>query len=51
MGREDEARTDIREVLEMNPRLSLAYLTKMFPYKNKVDLDKIVNDPRKAGLN
>jgi len=50
MGREDEARTDVTAVIKMNPRLSLAYLAKMFPYKNKSDLDKIINDLRKAGL-
>lgn len=51
MGREDEARSEVEAILKMNPRLSLAYVAKIYPSKNKADLDKIVNDLRKAGLN
>jgi len=50
LGREDEARNDVRAVLKMNPKLSLAYLANMYPYKNKADLDKVIDALQKAGL-
>ncbi len=50
MGREDEARAEVAAVLKLNPKLSLGYLAKMYPYKNKTDLDKIIDALRKAGL-
>jgi len=50
MGREDEARAEVTAILKLNPRLSLGYLSKMWPYKNQADLDLIINALRKAGL-
>jgi len=50
LGREDEARAEVAAILKLNPRLSLGYLAKMYPYKNKADLDRVINSLRKAGL-
>jgi len=50
LGREDEAREEVATILKMNPRLSLGYLAKTLPYKNQADLEKVINDLRKAGL-
>lgn len=50
LGREDETRAEIAAILKLNPRLSLGYLSKILPYKNKADLDLIINALRKAGL-
>lgn len=35
MGREDDAHAEVSRLLKLNPKLSLAYLAKMYPYKNK----------------
>lgn len=50
LGREDEAREEVATILKLNPRLSLGYLAKTLPYKNQADLEKVLNDLRKAGL-
>ena len=50
LGREEDARAEVGSILKLNPRLSLGYLSKMFPYKNKADLDQIISDLQKAGL-
>jgi adenylate cyclase len=50
LNREGEARDEIIAALKINPRLSLGYLAKMYPYKNKADLEQMINALRKAGL-
>ena len=50
LGREDEAREEVATILKLNPRLSLDYLSKVLPYKNEADREKILNDLAKAGL-
>jgi len=50
LGLEAEARAETAALLKLNPRLSLGYLAKTLPYKNKVDLDQMINALRKAGL-
>jgi adenylate cyclase len=50
LGKEKEAREEIAELLRLNPKLTLAYLSKAEPYKNQSDLDTVLNDLRKAGL-
>ncbi len=50
LGREEEARVEVAKVLKLNPKLSLAYLSKTYPYKNRADLDQMINALRKAGL-
>jgi hypothetical protein len=50
LGREDEARAEIAQVMKLSPRLSLAHISKTFPLKDQADLKRIVSDLRKAGL-
>jgi len=50
LDREDEARAEVAAILKLSPRLSLDYLAKTYPYKNKTDLDQFINALRKAGL-
>jgi adenylate cyclase len=49
-GREAEARAESAEVLRINPKFSLEFLAKTWPYKNKADLERYVDPLRKAGL-
>jgi adenylate cyclase len=50
LRREKEARGEIDEVRRLAPKLSIAYLSKMWPYKNPADLEQVLNDLRKAGM-
>ena len=50
MGREEEARAEAAEVLRIEPNFSLQYMAKVIPYKNKADLDLLIDAWRKAGL-
>ena len=50
MGREKEARAEAAEVLRVNPKFSLDFLSKMLPYKDQLQTDKITNALHKAGL-
>lgn len=51
MGREKEARAEAAEVLRINPKFSLDYFAKKSaPYKDRSEIDKVVNAMRKAGL-
>ena len=50
IGRDDEARAEITALLKLSPKLSAGYLSKVLPYKNKADLDRIISALRKAGL-
>lgn len=49
-GQEEEARAEAAEVLRINPKFSLAYAAKTWPYKNHADLEFQVDALRKAGL-
>ena len=49
-GREKEARAEAAEVLRINPEFSVEFFSKVVPYKNKADRDRVVNAMRKAGL-
>ncbi len=49
-GRETEAHAQAKEVLRINPNFSLGLFSKIVPYKNKVDKDRVGNALRKAGL-
>jgi adenylate cyclase len=49
-GREKEARAELAEVLRINPKFSLEYLAKTWPFKNEPDIEKHVDPLRKAGL-
>jgi hypothetical protein len=50
MGREKEACAEAAEVLSINPKFSVDKYEKKIPYKNRSDIDKIVNALHKAGL-
>ena len=50
MGREKDARAEAAEVLRINPKFSLDYYMKRLPYKDRSQIDKLVNAMRKAGL-
>jgi adenylate cyclase len=50
LAREKEAHAEIDEVRKLAPRLSLDYLSKTMPYKNPADLERVLNDLRRAGL-
>jgi adenylate cyclase len=50
MGREKEARAEAEEILRINPRFSLDYFKMISPYKDPLEIDKIADALRKAGL-
>jgi Tfp pilus assembly protein PilF len=50
LGREDEARAEVSEVLRIDPKFSLEHAAKTWPYKNEADRDLVLNALRKAGL-
>jgi hypothetical protein len=50
MSREKEARTEAAEVLRINPKFSLDYFPKAFPYKDQSVTNNLINACRKAGL-
>ena len=50
MGREKEARAEATEVLRINPKFSLDLFKKASPYKDPLEIDKVINAMRKAGL-
>ena len=50
IGREEEARAEAREILEINPRFSLQEFQSRLPYKDQAVQDAAIADLRKAGL-
>ena len=50
MGRNEEARAEVAEVLRINPKFSLEYLAKTSAQKDHAILDNMINSLRKAGL-
>jgi adenylate cyclase len=48
-GHEEEASAEIAEVLRINPMFSLDRYSRLVPYKDQADVDRIVNALRKAG--
>jgi adenylate cyclase len=51
MGRENEARAEIEEVLKLNPKISLGYLVKTDRFKDQTLREKYFYNPlRQAGL-
>ncbi len=50
VGREEEGRAEVAEVLRIDPRFSLENLAKKVPYKNKADKERFIDALRKAGL-
>ena len=50
LGQEKEARHHAAELLRLDPKFSLERLSKTVPYKNKADIEHLINALRKAGL-
>jgi adenylate cyclase len=50
LGRESDARAEVAEVLRIDPKFSLEYAAKTWPYKKDADRDFVLNALRKAGL-
>ena len=49
-GRETEAHAQAKEILRINPDFSVGQFSKMVPFKNKADKDRVMDALRKAGL-
>jgi adenylate cyclase len=49
LGREEDARAEAAEILRLNPKFSTKSIER-WPYKNKEDLDIMIDALRKAGL-
>jgi len=50
MGRDKEARAEVAEVIRINPKFSVDSWAKNLPFKDRSEIDKIINALRKAGL-
>jgi tetratricopeptide (TPR) repeat protein len=50
MGKEEEARAEAAEVLQINPKFSVEYMAKISQYKRQEDTDQYMQGLRKAGL-
>ena len=50
LGREEEARTEVAEVLRINPNFSLKVFKQRLPYKDPAEVERYVAALRKAGL-
>ena len=50
LGREEEARAAAAEVLRLNPKFSVDYIARKWPYKNQADMEMLVDALRKTGL-
>ena len=50
MGRMNEAREQIKVVLQLNPRLTVALLRRQLPFKKNTDLNRQLTALKKAGL-
>jgi adenylate cyclase len=50
LGREEEARAEVAEVLRISPNFSLEVLRQRLPYKDPADLERLLDGLRKAGL-
>jgi adenylate cyclase len=49
-GREEEARHQAEKLLELDPAFSLDRFAEMSYIKDKADLERFIDDLRKAGL-
>ena len=50
MGRMKEAREQIKMVRKLNPGVTISYLRRALPFKNKADLERQLRALKKAGL-
>jgi tetratricopeptide (TPR) repeat protein len=50
LGREEEARIAAGELLETTPSFSVEHIKRRSPYKNPIDIERIVDALQRAGL-
>jgi adenylate cyclase len=50
LGKDEEARAEVREVLRLHPKFSLDYFAKIYTFKDQSFVDRRVELLRKAGL-
>ena len=50
LGRDEDATASATELLKIKPDTTLEWLSKMLPWKNKDDVERLVGNLRKAGL-
>jgi adenylate cyclase len=50
LNREEEARAEVKEILRINPKFSLERFAKVLLYKNKSDMEMVIDSLRTAGL-
>ena len=50
-GRDEEARAEVAEILRLNPKFSLDYVAKIWPFKKQAEKELFINTLRKAGMN
>jgi adenylate cyclase len=50
LGREEDARASTVEVLRIDPNFTTEWMAKMVPWKNKEDVNRLIENLRKAGL-
>ncbi|MGH7274957.1 MAG: tetratricopeptide repeat protein, partial [Nitrospiria bacterium] len=50
LGREEEARAEVAEILRISPNFSVEVLRQRLPYKDPADLERLLDGLRKAGL-
>jgi adenylate cyclase len=50
LGRNDEAKATVAEILRIEPEYSLAIMKRSLPYKNPSDFERVIGAMRKAGI-
>ena len=50
LGKVEEARAFMAEALENNPKLSLSYYPRRYPFQNPAHLQQLLDAASKAGL-
>ena len=46
----EKAHETVSEILRIDPNYSIEFMAKYFPYKQKIDLENLLEAMRKAGL-
>jgi hypothetical protein len=50
MGKLEEGRAEIAELLRIGPQYSMAVVQWSFPWKDQAEVDRLIDSLRKAGL-